>query len=67
MDIFRRLEQTEWDTLLFFYGVIMAVGGLGLLGAQALDGREPWWGNPSTSVNANIRGARRASLPVVWT
>jgi len=32
MDIFKRLEHTEWDTLLFFYGVIMAVGGLGLLG-----------------------------------
>jgi hypothetical protein len=29
LDIFKRLEQTEWDTLIFFYGVIMCVGGLG--------------------------------------
>jgi Na+/H+ antiporter NhaD/arsenite permease-like protein len=32
LDIFKRLEQTEWDTLIFFYGVIMCVGGLGVLG-----------------------------------
>ena len=31
-DIFDRLAEVEWDTLLFFYGVIMCVGGLGLLG-----------------------------------
>ena len=31
-DIFKRLEQTEWDTLVFFYGVIMCVGGLGVMG-----------------------------------
>lgn len=32
LDIFKRMEKTEWDTLLFFYGVIMCVGGLGFLG-----------------------------------
>ena len=32
LDIFKRLEQTEWDTLVFFYGVIMCVGGLGVMG-----------------------------------
>lgn len=32
LDIFKRLEQTEWDTLIFFYGVIMCVGGLGVMG-----------------------------------
>ncbi|KAK3280635.1 hypothetical protein CYMTET_11535, partial [Cymbomonas tetramitiformis] len=32
LDVFKRLAQAEWDTLLFFYGVIMSVGGLGLLG-----------------------------------
>jgi Na+/H+ antiporter NhaD/arsenite permease-like protein len=26
------LEKIEWDTLMFFYGVLMAVGGLGALG-----------------------------------
>jgi len=35
-DSYRQLERAEWDTLLFFQGVIMAVGGLGFLGYLAL-------------------------------
>lgn len=31
-DIFRNVARAEWDTLLFFYGVVMCVGGLGYLG-----------------------------------
>lgn len=31
-DIFNKIAQAEWDTLFFFYGVIMAVGGLGFMG-----------------------------------
>jgi NhaD family Na+/H+ antiporter len=31
-DIFRKVAGAEWDTLFFFYGVIMAVGGLGFIG-----------------------------------
>ncbi len=31
-DVFRRVSQAEWDTLLFFYGIVMCVGGLSLLG-----------------------------------
>lgn len=31
-DIFDKIAQAEWDTLFFFYGVIMAVGGLGFIG-----------------------------------
>ena len=31
-DIFAKIAKAEWDTLFFFYGVIMAVGGLGFLG-----------------------------------
>ena len=32
LDIFRQMESVEWDTLMFFYGVILCVGGLGTLG-----------------------------------
>ncbi|MBI6547080.1 MAG: sodium:proton antiporter NhaD [Cyanobacteria bacterium NC_groundwater_1444_Ag_S-0.65um_54_12] len=35
-DVFKQLERSEWDTLIFFYGVIMSVGGLGTLGYLAL-------------------------------
>ena len=31
-DIFQKIAKAEWDTLLFFYGVILAVGGLGFIG-----------------------------------
>ncbi len=31
-DVFRNVARAEWDTLLFFYGVVMCVGGLGYLG-----------------------------------
>ncbi|WP_339673486.1 sodium:proton antiporter NhaD [Dasania marina] len=31
-DIFERVAHAEWDTLFFFYGVIMVVGGLGFIG-----------------------------------
>ncbi|MDQ6993081.1 MAG: sodium:proton antiporter NhaD [Mariprofundus sp.] len=31
-DIFQQLQRSEWDTLMFFYGVILCVGGLGALG-----------------------------------
>ena len=31
-DVFNRVARAEWDTLLFFYGVVMCVGGLGFMG-----------------------------------
>lgn len=31
-DVFKHIAGAEWDTLFFFYGVIMAVGGLGFIG-----------------------------------
>ncbi len=35
-DIFISMKRIEWDTLMFFYGVILCVGGLGALGYLAL-------------------------------
>jgi len=35
-DIFRKVSRAEWDTLLFFFGVIVSVGGLGFMGYLAL-------------------------------
>jgi Na+/H+ antiporter NhaD/arsenite permease-like protein len=31
-DIFNKVKSAEWDTLLFFFGVVFAVGGLGYIG-----------------------------------
>nr|VFJ47892.1 MAG: sodium/proton antiporter, NhaD family [Candidatus Kentron sp. DK]VFJ56815.1 MAG: sodium/proton antiporter, NhaD family [Candidatus Kentron sp. DK] len=35
-DVFKKVERAEWDTLLFFYGVIACVGGLGFIGYLAM-------------------------------
>jgi NhaD family Na+/H+ antiporter len=35
-NIFTHLQRAEWDTLMFFYGVILCVGGLGAFGYLAL-------------------------------
>ena len=31
-DAFKEVERVEWDTLFFFFGIIFAVGGLGVIG-----------------------------------
>tara|TARA_B100000427_G_scaffold141253_1_gene117616 strand:- start:2749 stop:4050 length:1302 start_codon:yes stop_codon:yes gene_type:complete len=35
-DFFRKVSRAEWDTLLFFFGVILSVGGLGFIGYLSL-------------------------------
>ncbi|MBN1008163.1 sodium:proton antiporter NhaD [Amphritea pacifica] len=35
-DIFQVVERSSWDTLMFFYGVVLCVGGLSTLGHLAL-------------------------------
>ncbi|WP_300476542.1 sodium:proton antiporter NhaD [Shewanella sp.] len=35
-DVFSRISRAEWDTLLFFYGVVLCVGGLGFMGYLSL-------------------------------
>ena len=35
-NIFKSIAGSEWDTLLFFFGVILAVGGLGFMGYLAV-------------------------------
>ena len=35
-DFFRKVARAEWDTLLFFFGIILSVGGLGFIGYLSL-------------------------------
>jgi len=35
-DIFTQVARAEWDTLMFFYGVVLCVGGLGTIGYLSL-------------------------------
>lgn len=51
-DVFSKVSRAEWDTLLFFYGIVMCVGGLGFLGYLSLMS-ELLYGGWSTTV-ANV-------------
>ena len=51
-NIFQQLERAEWDTLMFFYGIILCVGGLGTIGYLGMLS-EFMYGDLGTT-NANI-------------
>jgi Na+/H+ antiporter NhaD/arsenite permease-like protein len=51
-NIFKSLERAEWDTLMFFYGIILCVGGLGTMGYLSL-GSELMYGELGATT-ANI-------------
>jgi Na+/H+ antiporter NhaD/arsenite permease-like protein len=51
-DIFVSLKRVEWDTLLFFYGVMLCVGGLGAMGYMTL--MSGYFYTDMGATNANI-------------
>jgi Na+/H+ antiporter NhaD/arsenite permease-like protein len=53
-DVFRQLERAEWDTLLFFYGIMLTVGGLGTLGYLAQASNAVYGGLGPTGANALV-------------
>jgi Na+/H+ antiporter NhaD/arsenite permease-like protein len=54
LDSFAQVQRVEWDTLLFFFGIIFAVGGLGVLGYLALASEALYVGLGSTAANVII-------------
>ena len=53
-DIFISMKRVEWDTLMFFYGVLLCVGGLGALGYLALLSHSLYQGLGATAANVLI-------------
>jgi len=51
-DVFSHIAKAEWDTLFFFYGIVMSVGGIGFMGYLSL-GSEFMYGELGTT-NTNI-------------
>jgi len=67
-DVFQPLARLEWDTLLFFYGVIMCVGGLGFMGYLTLLS-ESLYGNFTETVSNISLGMISAvidNIPVMY-
>jgi len=53
-DIFNKVKSAEWDTLLFFFGVVFAVGGLGYIGYLELMSAGLYGGLGPTTANILI-------------
>lgn len=67
-NIFQQLERAEWDTLMFFYGIILCVGGLGTIGYLSL-GSEFMYGDlgPTTAnILVGIISAIIDNIPVMF-
>ena len=54
LDSFKEVQRVEWDTLLFFFGIIFAVGGLGVLGYLGLASELLYTDLGSTTANVII-------------
>lgn len=67
-DIFDHIAKAEWDTLFFFYGVIMAVGGLGFIGylSIASDFVYGELGATTANVLVGIMSAVVDNIPVMF-
>lgn len=53
-DIFNKVRHAEWDTLLFFFGVVFAVGGLGYIGYLELLSGAMYDGLGATTANIMV-------------
>ncbi len=53
-DVYETLQRAEWDTLLFFYGIILCVGGLALLGYLGAASNYLYVGFGATAANVAI-------------
>ncbi len=67
-DVFNRVAKAEWDTLLFFYGVIMCVGGLGFMGYLRLASEAMYGGLDTTTANVivGVLSAVVDNIPVMF-
>lgn len=67
-DIFNKVKRAEWDTLLFFYGVILCVGGLGLIGYLAFASEFMYvdLGPTTANVLVGILSAIVDNIPVMF-
>lgn len=67
-DVFTPLNSIEWDTLLFFFGVILSVGGLGFLGYLAITAEFMYidLGPTTANILVGILSAIVDNIPVMF-
>ncbi len=66
-DSFRLVARAEWDTLLFFYGVMLCVGGLGYVGYLHLAAETIYvgWGATPANIAIGVLSAVVDNIPVM--
>ena len=67
-EVFRHIARAEWDTLLFFYGVVLCVGGLGFIGYLALASQVMYidWGPTFANIMVGVLSAVVDNIPVMF-
>jgi NhaD family Na+/H+ antiporter len=67
-DVFKSIARAEWDTLMFFYGVILCVGGLGFIGYLAVVSQVMYvsWGPTTANVLVGFLSAIVDNIPVMF-
>jgi NhaD family Na+/H+ antiporter len=67
-DVFAKVARAEWDTLLFFYGIILCVGGLGFMGYLGLVSQFMYLdlGPTTANVLVGILSAIVDNIPVMF-
>jgi NhaD family Na+/H+ antiporter len=67
-DVFRPVARAEWDTLLFFYGVVACVGGLGFIGYLGMASELMYnqWGATTANVSIGLLSAIVDNIPVMF-
>ena len=67
-DVFNRVAKAEWDTLLFFYGVVLCVGGLGFIGYLSMVSHTMYtqWDVTYANVAVGLLSAIVDNIPVMF-
>ncbi len=67
-DIFNKIARAEWDTLFFFYGVVMCVGGLGFIGYLSMISQVMYvdWGATYANIAVGMISAIVDNIPVMF-
>jgi len=67
-DIFNKIARAEWDTLFFFYGVVMCVGGLGFIGYLGMISQVIYvgWGATYANIAVGVISAIVDNIPVMF-
>ncbi|MEO8332364.1 MAG: sodium:proton antiporter NhaD [Gallionella sp.] len=67
-DIYREVARSEWDTLFFFYGVVMCVGGLGFIGYLGMISQVIYggWGATNANIAIGMISAVVDNIPVMF-